>query len=74
MHQKGEGHQVTNAHHSLRRTKDEQRWVVRLLLWEIEWSGDWQIQLGWKDRGLQGCEEDFMIIAGELPYQEDDVC
>ena len=26
-----------------------------------------KIQLGRKDRGLQGCEEDSMIIAGELP-------
>ena len=65
-HQKGEGHQVANAYHTLRRAKDEWRRVIWLILWEAKWSGDWEIQLGRKHGGLQDHEEDFMIIAGEF--------
>ena len=64
--QKGEGHQVANAYHILWEAKDERRQVIRLILWEAKWNDDWEIQLGRKDGGLQDCEEDSTIIAGEF--------
>ena len=65
-HQKGKGHQVANANHTFQVAEDEWRRDIQLILWEAKWSGDWEIQLGRKNEGIQDCEKDPMIIAGEL--------